>query len=176
MSAPRYRRLLVVAAALALAGCAQSGALEYDTPPTKSEYRGDPTPGQGTLFGPEGLSLFGGEQKAEPGAPIPVNSYLWRAALDTISFMPLASADPFGGVIITDWYTPDESTAERFKMTVYILSRQLRADGIRVAVFRQYRDAAGEWADGPVDPATATELEDAILTRAREMRVASVAE
>jgi len=176
MFAPALRRAVLAAAVLALGACAQSGNYQYDTPPTKSEHRGDPTPGQGTLFGADGLSLFGGNKKAAPGAPIPVNSYLWRAALDTIAFMPLASADPFGGVIITDWYTSAESTSERFKMTVYILSRQLRSDGLRVAVFRQYQDANGKWVDGPVAPSTATKLEDAILTRAREMRVASVAE
>ena len=71
------------------------------------------------------------------GGTMGVNAYLWRGALDTLSFMPLASADPFGGVIITDWYTPPNSTDERFKATAYILSRQLRSDGVRVTIFRQ---------------------------------------
>ncbi|MGC8535701.1 MAG: DUF3576 domain-containing protein [Rhizomicrobium sp.] len=102
-----------------------------------------------------------------------VNSYLWHASLATLSFMPLASADPFGGVIITNWYTPKNAPNERTKVTVYILSRTLRADGIKVAVFRQTREADGQWVDAGVNPQTATKLEDAILTRARELRLSS---
>lgn len=132
----------------------------------------------GSIFGPGGLSIFGGgEDEAQPGgqsAGIGVNSYLWRASLDTISFMPLASADPFGGVIITDWYNPPESQAERFKVTVYILGRDLRADGVRAAVFRQEQNGSGEWVDAGVGAETATDLENAILARARQLRVAGV--
>ena len=102
-----------------------------------------------------------------------VNSYLWHASLDTLRFMPLASADPFGGVIITDWYTAPQDPNERLKVTIYILDRKLRADGIKLAVFRQTKTAAGTWADAPTNPDTANKLEDAILTRARELRLAS---
>jgi Domain of unknown function (DUF3576) len=102
-----------------------------------------------------------------------VNSYLWRATLDTVSFMPLASADPFGGVIITDWYSPAESPAERFKMNVFILSRELRADGVRATVFRQKRDPSGQWVDAAVEPQTGIDLENAILTRARQLRLST---
>jgi hypothetical protein len=101
-----------------------------------------------------------------------VNSFLWHASLDTLAFMPLASADPFGGVIITDWYSAPDDTNERMKVTVYILDRRLRADGIKIAVFRQTRSANG-WADAAVNPDTSTRLEDAILTRARELRLAT---
>jgi hypothetical protein len=101
-----------------------------------------------------------------------VNSYLWHATLDTLSFMPLASADPFGGVIITDWYSAPSALNERMKVTIYILDRRLRADGIKIAVFRQSRSNEG-WVDSAVNPDTATKLEDAILTRARELRLAS---
>ena len=101
-----------------------------------------------------------------------VNSYLWHASLDTLGFMPLASADPYGGVIITDWYSAPATPDERMKLTIYILDRRLRADGLRVAVFRQTR-AGGVWADAQVNPQTAAKLEDAILTRARELRLAS---
>lgn len=100
-----------------------------------------------------------------------INAYLWRASLDTISFMPLASADPFGGIIITDWYAPPESPSERFKLTVYILGRDLRADGLRVATFRQVQQPDGRWTDAEVDPKTIIELEDNILTRARQLRI-----
>jgi hypothetical protein len=91
-----------------------------------------------------------------------------------MSFMPLVSADPFGGVIITDWYAPPESPGERFKITVYILGRDLRADGIRTSVFRQLRDESGNWIDATVEKRTQIELEDAILTRARQLRVAGL--
>ena len=101
-----------------------------------------------------------------------VNSYLWHATLDTLAFMPLASADPYGGVIITDWYSAPQNPDERMKLTIYILDRRLRADGIKVAVFRQTRSQSG-WVDAQVNPDTATKLEDAILTRARELRLAS---
>ncbi len=101
-----------------------------------------------------------------------VNSYLWHATLDTLSFMPLASADPFGGVIITDWYSPPSDLNERLKITIYILDRRLRADGIKIAVFRQTRSNEG-WVDAQVNAETATKLEDAILTRARELRLAT---
>lgn len=132
----------------------------------------------GSIFGPGGLSLGTGNgqrERSEAGTEgIGVNSFLWRASLDTISFMPVTSADPFGGVILTDWYTPPDSPDERFKLNIYILDRQLRANGIRVAVFRQTRDPrSGGWADSPVDPTMATALEDTILTRARELRIAS---
>jgi hypothetical protein len=101
-----------------------------------------------------------------------VNSYLWHASLNTLAFMPLSSADPFGGVIISDWYSAPEDPNERMKVTVYILDRRLRADGIKVAVFRQTRSADG-WVDAQVNADTAHKLEDAILTRARELRLAS---
>ena len=101
-----------------------------------------------------------------------VNSYLWHASLDTLSFMPLQSADPFGGVIITDWYSDPQDPNERMRVTVYILDRRLRADGLRISTFRQTRSADG-WVDAQVNPDTANKLEDAILTRARELRLAS---
>ncbi len=103
---------------------------------------------------------------------IGVNGFLWRASLDTISFMPIASADPFGGVIITDWYSAPDASDERTKLNVFIRDRDLRADGIKVSVFRQVKDAGGEWKDATVAAATAGSLENAILTRARQIRLA----
>ena len=101
-----------------------------------------------------------------------VNSYLWHATLDTLSFLPLQSADPFGGVIITDWYSDPSDPNERMRVTVYILDRRLRADGLKISTFRQTHSADG-WVDAQVNPDTATKLEDAILVRARELRLAS---
>ncbi|MEE8332441.1 MAG: DUF3576 domain-containing protein [Alphaproteobacteria bacterium] len=132
--------------------------------------------GPQTIWGNDGFDLFnpGGSKKGGGGGGgIGVNSYLWRASLDTIAFMPLASADPFGGVIITDWYVPPETPRERYKMSVYIMGRQLRADGIRVAVFRQQIRQPQGWINTNVAPKTATSLENQILTRARQLRLAS---
>jgi len=105
---------------------------------------------------------------------IGVNGYLWRATLDTLAFMPLASADPYGGVIITDWYVNPEKPDERFKCTVYILDARLRADGLNVAVFKQTRDATGGWIDAPSAGQTETDIENAILTRARQLRLSNI--
>ena len=101
-----------------------------------------------------------------------VNQYLWHAALDTLRFMPLQSEDPYGGVIITDWYSPPEAPSERMRVTIYISDRNLRADALKVVVFRQAR-TNGNWVDAAVSADTATKLEDDILTRARELRLAS---
>ena len=140
--------------------------------PTSSEVLSS-----GGIFGPGGISLFGDDESAgggEGGAGIGINGFLWRASLDTLAFMPLISADPFGGVIITDWYSPPETPNERFKATVYILDRRLRADGVRVSVFRQLRDAAKQWEDAAVSNNTVIDVENAILTRARELRIAMI--
>lgn len=119
-----------------------------------------------------GSKLFGREKdKDDGGAGIGVNSFLWRASLDTVAFMPVASADPFGGVILTDWYENPDTPGERFKLSVYILDRQLRADGVRVSVFKQTKER-GEWRDAKVPADMATNIENTILTRARELRVA----
>ncbi len=87
--------------------------------------------------------------------------------------MPLSSADPFGGVIITDWYSPPEAPHERIKLNVYILGRELRADGLRVSLFRQAR-ASQLWQEAEVDSKTVREVENAILKRARELRIANL--
>ena len=104
---------------------------------------------------------------------IGVNSYLWRAALDTISFMPLVQTDSNGGVIVTDWYINPSVPNERMKLTVTILDQELRADAVRVAALRQVRSASG-WADAPVQAATVQKLEDIILTHARDLRRSAV--
>ena len=138
-------------------------------------YDPHPTQKQESIFGQNGITLFGKGQSSTPGsnAGIGVNSYLWRASLDTLAFMPLTSADPFGGVIITDWYAPPSTPNERFKVTVFILDRQLTANGIRVAVFRQER-AGDQWIDALVRGETVIGLENAILTSARQLRVSSI--
>lgn len=127
------------------------------------------------IFGDDGLQIFGGgEETSSGGNGIGVNSFLWRASLDTLSFIPLLSADPFGGVIITDWYTAAETPNERFKVTTYILDKRLRADGLKVAVFRQVRDANGDWVDLAAQKDTSVKLENAILIRARQLRISTI--
>lgn len=125
-----------------------------------------------SVFGDGGLQLFGRSKGDDSSGTtgIGVNSFLWRASLDTISFMPLASADPFGGTIITDWYSPPETPNERFKLNVFILDKQLRSDGVSVKVFRQNLKG-GSWRDSTATDSTARQLEEAILTRARQMRI-----
>ncbi len=100
-----------------------------------------------------------------------VNRYLWAASLETLDFLPVNSADPIAGLIISDWYINPEAPGERFKTTVYILDNALRADALRVSVFKQQRDEAGGWVDASVNPATSREIENAILTRARQLRL-----
>lgn len=99
-----------------------------------------------------------------------VNAYLWRGAIDTLSFMPMSSADAVGGVILTDWYQPPGVVDERFKISAYVLDRRLRSDALRVNVFRQTRLNGGEWQDTPIAPNTATDITARILDRARQLR------
>ena len=130
----------------------------------------------GKLTGEGGLKLFGPDDSDEEGggaSPIGVNSFLWRATLDTLTFMPIASADPFGGVVLTDWYEDPKAPGERFKITALILDRNLRTDAIKITVHKQAKDANGEWRDQPVNKELGRKLEDAILTQARELRVKS---
>ena len=104
---------------------------------------------------------------------IGVNAYLWKAAVDTVSFAPLLQADANGGVIITDWYANPKAPGERVKLTVAILDQDLRADALRVSAARQVNQN-GAWVDAPVSAATVQKVEDIILTRARDLRRASV--
>ena len=115
-----------------------------------------------------------GRGRAQAPATLGVNGYLWRATLDTLAFMPLETADPWGGTVITDWYANPEKPDERFKATVYILDTRLRADGLKVTVFKQVKDASGNWVDAPVSDQTDTDMENAILTRARQLRLSNI--
>ncbi|MGI9435549.1 MAG: DUF3576 domain-containing protein [Geminicoccaceae bacterium] len=149
----------------------------------------------GTVHGnPKGFVLFSDrEQEGEVGpaaangsatnglrnpsitASPRVNSYLWQASLESLDFMPLNQADSSGGVIITDWFAPPETPDERFKVTVYVLDQNLRADALKVKVFRQVKES-DDWANAAVDKTTAVGLEDNILRRARELRLTSTGE
>ncbi|WP_432768536.1 MAG: DUF3576 domain-containing protein [Sphingopyxis sp.] len=126
-----------------------------------------------------GLAACGGKERpradlaASQVTTIGVNSYLWRASLDALSFMPLLQADSSGGVIITDWYANPGNANERMKVTVSILDRDLRADALRVAASRQVAQG-GTWVDAPVQAATVQKLEEIILTRARDLRRSAI--
>lgn len=164
---PVMRGVAMGLLALSLTGLAACGTFGRDEDRVmQTEEEG------GGLFG---LGIFSRDDNAQPGGPaqIGVNGYLWRASLDTLAFMPLASADPYGGVIITDWYAAPEAPEERFKATVYILDTRLRADGLNVQVFKQVA-SNGVWADATPSPQTETDLENAILTRARQLRLANI--
>ncbi len=166
--------LTASAVTLTLAGCnsVQSEA-KYPTGADRTES------GANNIYEkPQGIfgkgGIFGGgksKDNSHGDNGIDVNSYLWRASLDTVSFMPLASADPFGGTIITDWYVDPATPKERTKLNVFILGRELKADGVKVKAFRQTLKGSN-WVDAPVSADTGRKLEDAILTRARQMRVA----
>ena len=132
------------------------------------------------LTGCSSLGIGKGKSKsnarAAAQAPAPnmgVNSFLWRASLETLNFMPLAQVDPFGGVIVTDWYASAEAPNERFKANVYILDTNLRADALKTSIFKQTRSAGG-WQDAAVDADTARQIENSILTRARKLYIATV--
>ena len=168
--------LTALCALFLLAGCGGMGGKGEAKYPTGAERSGggnqnDIYSEPESVFGPGGLKFLGRGEESEGNGGIGVNSFLWRAALDTVSFMPLASADPFGGVILTDWHAAPETPGERIKLNVFILDRQLRSDGIQVKVFRQVRKGS-DWRDADVADDTGRRIEDAILTRARQLRVA----
>ena len=119
--------------------------------------------------------IFKGDSKNNNGgAGIAVNAYLWRASLDTLSFMPLLSADPFGGVIITDWYSTSEKPKEKFKIVAYILDKSLRVDAIKIAVFKKIKNENGEWIDHKSNKVLKNKVEDAILSKARKFKIQSI--
>jgi hypothetical protein len=155
------RIIVLTACACLLAACGSDSTNDNVTASTSSSSGG-------SWFWP-----FGGDDAATSNAPqLGVNSYLWRATLDTLNFMPLSSADPVGGIVISDWYAAPDKPDEHMKVTVYILDRRLRADAVKVSVFRQVRSTNG-WADAQVNPDTGIKLENAILSRAREIRLAT---
>ena len=178
MKTQRGRTLLVAAACLmALGGLSACSMFHKPGPDTERTEGQSRDSGASNAGG--GFHLFGSRHEyantaeGQPGS-IGVNSFLWRASLDTLNFMPLTSADPFGGVIITDWYSAASTPNERFKATVYILDTRLRADALNVSLFRQTKGAAGDWADASVDPDTEVQIENAILTRARQLRLSTL--
>ncbi len=163
--------LLIILTLPALQGCGLS-ADEETAYPLDTEDRLRARRGKLTGDGVDLLNLGGGGKAGGYGSGIGVNAFLWRASLDTLSFMPLAQVDPHGGVIITDWYENPDAPGERFKLNVTILGTELRSDGVRVAAFRQKRSGNG-WRDVATSSKLGRQMEDAILQRARELRIQS---
>lgn len=160
---------VVISISLLLSACSGTKPIG-DLPKGREEERKEDF---GKLFGPEFI-VFGKSKDTEfdlagGGLGMRVNPYLWRAALETISFMPLSSADAAGGVIVTDWYISPSNTSERLKVTVYIQDRVLRADAVKVTVHKEVN--RGHWLPATTDPNTARQLEDIILSKARELKI-----
>ena len=154
-----------------VSGCSSltsSDNIKYEYPETNEDERRIK---RGKLSG-KGITLFGGDKKNQSGGGAiigtGVNNFLWRAALETVSFVPLASADPIGGVIITEWYSTDED--ERIKLNVFILDTKLHSKALKVSSFRQEKDD-DEWEDAKTSVEFSTEIENKILARARELKV-----
>lgn len=163
----RFLKVLVCVMAIATVAACDARPVEVERDPLTRAQRE-----QGSIFG-DSFSI-GGDSSGGVSGGIAVNGYLWRASLDTVSFFPMAQVDAHGGVIITEWYALPETPAERYKMTVYILNRELRADGVRVSLFKQVQSGPG-WVDAPVSEGAAAKIENAILTRARQLRINSQA-
>lgn len=165
--------IAILLTALTLTACANpdfGGEAKYPTGMDRNQQnQGDIYSKKESILGEDGLNILGGKEESSTDV-ITVNSYLWRASLDTVSFMPLSNVDPFGGVILTDWYSDGESSNERYKLNVFVIGSQLRSDAIRVSAFQQ-KESRGKWKDVKTNPTIATKIEDAILTRARQIRI-----
>ncbi|MBI28949.1 MAG: hypothetical protein CFH21_00138 [Alphaproteobacteria bacterium MarineAlpha5_Bin11] len=127
----------------------------------------------GGLFGKKGLVLGGddNDKNKVTGMAMPINPYLWRAGLETISFMPIASADPFGGIVITDWYNDVNNTDERCKINIFIKGVELTTSNLKASIFCQEL-VSGSWIDKQVDVEKSASLENAILEKAKKIRLA----
>ncbi|MEM8833741.1 MAG: DUF3576 domain-containing protein [Pseudomonadota bacterium] len=177
-----FLTLTIIPSVFAVAACSSvtdklpKGEAKYPSGADRTTTGDDIYGERESILGKDGFKIFGKKDRADDGSTgIGVNSFLWRAALDTVSFMPLASADPFGGVIITDWYIDPATPNERYKVNVFILDRQLVSSGVQVKVFREMKSGS-TWKTSTVADDTGRKLEDAILTRARQLRVAANAE
>ena len=181
-TAARLAAVLAFAGLTAACGGRDMSAKNDSAPRSGPQDKFDPN-SDDTLFGEGGLSIGnvnnsnvggifggGGDEKAR----LPVNKYLWQGALDTLSFLPLVSSDPFTGVIATDWGSTPDAPGERLKVTAYLLNPGLSAASLKVAVYREIRNEDGLWTPAPVSAETALKIENAILARARQIRIAGL--
>ncbi|MEQ1864474.1 MAG: DUF3576 domain-containing protein [Micropepsaceae bacterium] len=158
----------IACAALLLSACGSDPERPTPTvdvpPPAPAATKTAEAP-SGSMF-----DVFGSSGAKDERKGVAVNAYLWRASLDTLSFMPMEQTDPFGGTIKTGWYVPPATPNERLRVAIYILDSRLRADALRVSVFKEAKKPTGEWIDATVDPETVTKLENLILNKARALK------
>ena len=167
-----FKNLFLYALAISLLASCSSGIKgKANYPKSKEEREVEKV---GKLTGEDGIVLFG-KRKSRSGATegINVNSYLWRATLDTVYFMPLISADPFGGTVLTDWYSENSDSNERYKVNIFIIGAELRTDALKVSVFKQVKKN-GKWENKTISEAMASEIEDKIFTRARQIKIGDI--
>jgi hypothetical protein len=179
MSAPYYGLLLGVAASVSLliAGCGSDRTRQaadpvtgrMPTPLASDQSLRDPYNTDATIWTVLGLAKRASEREVGPQTGTTVSPILWMAARDALDFAGVASEDPMTGLVVTNWYSPPAKPTERLRVSVYILSRALRSDSVAVNVERQVRSPYGEWADAPVAREVVTDLESAILLRARQI-------
>ncbi|MGB0506375.1 MAG: DUF3576 domain-containing protein [Pikeienuella sp.] len=159
---------VLVTVGLGLAGCGGT-ASKPRVDPQDSTTAGLPAETEQRLSDIAGFDLLGNGNGG--GGLGTVNQHLWRASLDTLAFLPLNTTDPITGVIATDWASTPDAPEERFKVTAYVLGNALSPNTLKIAVFREIRDPAGAWTTAAVSGATARQLEDAILVKARQLRI-----
>ena len=128
----------------------------------------------GGLFGKKGgLDLLNQDKKtASIGMGMPINPYLWKASLETINFMPLSSADPFAGLIITDWYSQN-NTNERCKINIFIKGVELKTSNLKVNSFCQTLSDTNNWISNETDIMTNAQIENAILNKAKKLKLST---
>ena len=165
------KKLLSCVCLLTLLSSCSSMDLSHEYPKSREQLEEEK---MGKLTGEDGIVLFGGKGKNAATEGINVNSYLWRATLDTVYFMPLISADPFGGTILTDWYAKKPNSKERYKLNIFVIGGELRSDAIRVAAFKQVLGKNGAWMDVDASHEIAADIENKILLRAREIKFNSL--
>jgi hypothetical protein len=167
----RYKMKKLIATSIMMAflsACSSMPQGEQNYPKTRDEIESERV---GKLTGEDGIVLFGKKKRSKgDSSEIVVNGYLWRASLDVVHNLPLASTDPFGGTIITDWYQAEANSSEKLKLNIFILGGELRSDAIKVTSFKQVRSGNG-WADKAGNAAFDRKLEEEILLKARELKV-----
>lgn len=151
-----------------LSGCAMMGGtdVEHQYPKSAEDREVEKI---GRLTGEDGF-IVSGSKKSSSASAINVNSYLWRATLDTVYKLPIISADPFGGTVLTDWYQLDNKSDTRFKLNVFIIGSELRSDAVRVTAFKQRKNKRGQWEDQAPSTQLGQEIESKILLKAREIK------
>ena len=130
----------------------------------------------GGLFGKKAgidiLSTGGKNEQTYSSIGLPINPYLWKGALETINFMPLLSADPFSGIIITEWYTDNKNPNERCKLNIYIKGVELKTSNLKVNSFCQNLSETGSWIDKEINKTNNAQIENAILNKAKKIKLA----